>query len=253
MLTELAAGRPRPAQRELDSALQESPRRVKRQAEELRLPGPHRGHRRRRAAQDRAQPPRRSPAALRRARREPAPRPHLLEDDPGTAGEMLDMLADNVKETIQELRDWLTASYPPLLMDSGLAETPRAGRRTQPPDVTFTPGDCRYPTEVEAAVYFCCLEALQNAAKHAPDAHVTLAVGEEEGGCFPRRDDGTGPTWPPWGSATASPTCRTARAIGGEVAWDSAPASGVTSGWVPAVGPRRHPAGRLIPSGRRRQ
>jgi len=38
-------------------------------------------------------------------------------------------------------------------------------------------GIARYDPEVEAAVYFCCLEALQNAAKHAgPDASVTIAL-----------------------------------------------------------------------------
>ena len=46
---------------------------------------------------------------------------------------------------------------------------------------------------VEAAVYFCCLEALQNAAKHAPDAHVEVRVWEESGGLlFTVADDGPG-------------------------------------------------------------
>ena len=59
---------------QLDSALQESldePRAGQRRPPGL--PGPHRGHRRRRAPQDRAQPPRRRPAAPRGAGREPAP------------------------------------------------------------------------------------------------------------------------------------------------------------------------------------
>jgi signal transduction histidine kinase len=41
----------------------------------------------------------------------------------------------------------------------------------------------RFPEDVEAAVYFCCLEAMQNAAKHAGDgARVTLTIGRSGGG-----------------------------------------------------------------------
>jgi signal transduction histidine kinase len=45
-----------------------------------------------------------------------------------------------------------------------------------------TSGVGRYPPEIESAVYFCCLEALQNAAKHAgPDAGVTIRVSDGDG------------------------------------------------------------------------
>ena len=48
----------------------------------------------------------------------------------------------------------------------GLVEALRAAAGRSPLDVAFEPGEVnRYPTEVEAAVYFCCLEALQNAGK----------------------------------------------------------------------------------------
>jgi signal transduction histidine kinase len=51
----------------------------------------------------------------------------------------------------------------------------------------------RYPAEVETAVYFCCLEALQNVAKHAPDARaVSLTVVDDGGLRFEVRDDGPG-------------------------------------------------------------
>ena len=35
-----------------------------------------------------------------------------------------------------------------------------------------------YATDIEAAVYFCCLEALQNSAKHAAGAPVRFGLGE---------------------------------------------------------------------------
>jgi signal transduction histidine kinase len=42
-------------------------------------------------------------------------------------------------------------------------------------------------------VYFCCLEALQNAAKHAAGATVSVRVWEESGGLlFAVTDDGPG-------------------------------------------------------------
>ena len=52
----------------------------------------------------------------------------------------------------------------------------------------------RYPADLEAAVYFCCLEALQNAGKYAgEDATVAVRVWEEAGGLlFEVADDGAG-------------------------------------------------------------
>ena len=52
----------------------------------------------------------------------------------------------------------------------------------------------RYPPDLEAAIYFCCLEALQNAAKYAGSgATAKVAVWEEAGGLlFEVRDDGAG-------------------------------------------------------------
>src|SRR5439155_12624217 len=52
----------------------------------------------------------------------------------------------------------------------------------------------RYPPEREAAIYFCCLEALQNAGKYAGEgASGTVRLREEAGGLvFEVRDDGVG-------------------------------------------------------------
>ena len=52
----------------------------------------------------------------------------------------------------------------------------------------------RYPQDIEAAVYFCCLEALQNAGKYAGDgASATVQMREDEGGLlFAVIDDGRG-------------------------------------------------------------
>jgi signal transduction histidine kinase len=87
----------------------------------------------------------------------------------------------------------------------------------------------RYPAEVEAAVYFCCLEALQNAGKHAVGATgVRLSLAEEDGVLlFEVTDDGPGfdPRSRPAGAGLANMADRLG-AIGGRVRIESAPGEG---------------------------
>ncbi|MEJ7585398.1 MAG: histidine kinase [Acidimicrobiales bacterium] len=162
----------------------------------------------------------------------------LVGENPD-ATEMLEMLADSVKDTIQELRDLAHGIYPPLLMDSGLPDALRAAAARSPLQVEVDAAVGRHATEVEAAVYFCCLEALQNAAKHAPEARVSLRAWEDvELGRlrFEVTDDGPG-----FDPVTASGAGHgfvnmqdRLGAIGGEVVWSSAPGQGATvSGSVP--------------------
>jgi signal transduction histidine kinase len=82
----------------------------------------------------------------------------------------------------------------------------------------------RYPSELEAAVYFCCLEALQNAAKHAPESSVAIELREVDGVVqFSVTDDGPG-----FDVATATAghgfvnMSDRLGAIGGVVEWTSA-------------------------------
>jgi signal transduction histidine kinase len=96
---------------------------------------------------------------------------------------------------VQELRNLAHGIYPPVLMDRGLpaALEAAAGRAALRTDVRAE-GIERFSQEVEAAVYFCCLEALQNAGKHAGDgasATVTLRR-EPEGLVFEVADSGAG-------------------------------------------------------------
>lgn len=161
----------------------------------------------------------------------------VLADDPAAAAEMLEMLAGSVKDTIQELRDLAHGIYPPLLVDSGLSEALRAAANRSPLDVRAdVEGVGRHHAEVEAAVYFCCLEALQNAAKHAPDATVQLRVEEgDETLRFEVSDDGPGfdPAAVAGGHGFVNMSDRLG-AIGGSVRWDSAPGQGTTvRGTVP--------------------
>jgi signal transduction histidine kinase len=119
----------------------------------------------------------------------------LAGADPDGVKELLDQLSEDIQAAVQELRDLAHGIYPPLLMDRGLSEalSAAAGRAAIPTNLSVE-GLGRYRPEVEAAVYFCCLEALQNAAKHAGDgATATVRVWQEAGGLlFEVADDGAG-------------------------------------------------------------
>jgi signal transduction histidine kinase len=161
----------------------------------------------------------------------------MLTDDPDGAGEMLQALAGAVQETIQELRDLAHGIYPPLLMDAGLGEALRAAANRSPLHVAVeTDGVGRHASDVEAAVYFCVLEALQNAAKHAPEASVRIRIGEADGIlCFEVQDDGPGfdVAAATAGHGYVNMSDRVG-AIGGSIEWRSAPGQGATvAGTIP--------------------
>ena len=91
-----------------------------------------------------------------------------VEDDPEDAVAMIDEIKADVQTAIAELRALVHGIYPPLLVSGGLREAlpAAAGRAALPTTVDFD-GVGRYGNDIEAAVYFCTLEALQNAGKHA--------------------------------------------------------------------------------------
>jgi signal transduction histidine kinase len=107
---------------------------------------------------------------------------------------LLARLKDETRDALAGLRELARGIYPPLLADQGLpaAIAAHAGRAPQPVSVDAD-GAGRYPADVETAVYFCCVEALQNAARHAPDATVRIRLEESDGEvAFRVEDDGPG-------------------------------------------------------------
>jgi signal transduction histidine kinase len=83
-----------------------------------------------------------------------------------------------VETAIAEIRRLARGIYPPLLVSAGLAESlPAVAARASVPVRLNLQGLGRYPASIEAALYFCCSEALQNAAKHGgPDTTVTITA-----------------------------------------------------------------------------
>jgi signal transduction histidine kinase len=158
--------------------------------------------------------------------------------------ELLDELDRGVRESIGSLRALAHGIYPPLLRDSGLEEALRAAAKRSPLPVTVSAtGLGRHPEQVEAAVYFCCLEALANAGKHAPGAAVTITLQAVPGELrFEVADTGPGfePATTPAGAGLSNMADRIG-ALGGEVAWRAAPGHGtVVIGRTPV--PRPAPA-----------
>jgi signal transduction histidine kinase len=112
----------------------------------------------------------------------------------GDATGVLDELSAEVQTAHDELRRLAQGLYPPVLSEHGLAEALRsAADRCPNPVVVSLPDVGRLSPEVETAVYFCCVEALQNSAKHAPESRVELRIGRDDGSVwFEVHDDGPG-------------------------------------------------------------
>ncbi len=171
----------------------------------------------------------------------------IAGEDPARAEALLDDLQRHLQDAVDELRNLAHGIYPPLLMDKGLtaALTATANRSTLPTTIEAASLD-RYPTDVEATVYFCALEAMQNASKHA---------GERARRDRPRRrgrgrltfevaDDGAGfdPHARGSGAGFVNLSDRIG-ALGGTVRIDSARGVGTTvSGTVPHRQGRTHSA-----------
>jgi len=108
----------------------------------------------------------------------------LATRSPERVGELLDEVAGELAEAVGELRSLAHGIMPPLLLSGGLRDAlPEAAGRSRVPTTVEPISPERFGHEVEAAVYFCCVEALQNVAKHAGTgarAHVAVhRVGEE--------------------------------------------------------------------------
>ncbi|NJP97609.1 hypothetical protein HCN51_50705 [Nonomuraea sp. FMUSA5-5] len=166
----------------------------------------------------------------------------LVDGDPGQAVPVLAQLSSDLSEAQAELRDLAHGIYPPQLAESGLEAALRAATRHSPlPAEIRAAGLGRYPPEIEINVYFCLLEALQNASKHAGEqATVTIDLHERDGLCFDFADTGIGchPGLMPTGHGITNMYDRVG-AIGGTLTIETSPGAGLRlHGRVPAAAHR---------------
>ncbi len=162
----------------------------------------------------------------------------LTERDPAKVGEMLEQIGNETQQALEDLRDLARGIYPPLLADKGLVVAIEAQGRRSPVPVTVTSElTDRFSRDVEAAVYFCVLEALQNVAKYAAARAITVTLARGDGGLwFTVADDGRGfdPSAIGYGTGLQGIADRLG-ALDGSLNVVSAPGAGTTvTGHVPA-------------------
>jgi signal transduction histidine kinase len=117
-----------------------------------------------------------------------------LPTDPERAARALEQVGERGTVALESLREVARGIYPPLLADKGLASAVQAqARRAGVPVTVEVHGVGRYPPDVESAVYFCCVEAMQNAAIHAAPSSVRITLRESDAVLrFDVTDDGSG-------------------------------------------------------------
>ena len=155
----------------------------------------------------------------------------LLRDDPAAAGELLKEMQAETRAALRELQALAQDVYPPLLAERGAIEALRAAASELGVRAEVHPAPERQPAEVEAGLYFACLEALRRIGSDpdgAPAATVRAWLDERD---LAFEVTGGGASWP-----TAALTAARDRiaALGGRL--EEAP--GRLSGRIPSQ-PRR--------------
>ena len=150
----------------------------------------------------------------------------------------LEQLQSDAGTALEDLRDLARGIFPPLLADKGLPDAIAAQARKSPVPVDVDADNVgRYPQEVEAAVYFCSLEALQNVAKYAHASRASIKLTQINGSLtFEVADDGDGfdPTTTGYGTGLQGMADRL-DAIGGTLIVRSEPGHGTSvTGRAPA-------------------
>ncbi len=152
--------------------------------------------------------------------------------------EMLAELCQDAAGAVADLRDLARGIYPPLLASKGLVAALEAQASKAPvPTSVAAEGVERYPQDLEAAVYFCVLEALQNVAKYAGATRAEVRLADSGYDLtFEVTDDGAGfdPESRGYGTGLQGMADRL-HAHGGSLDVRSAPGAGTTIvGWLPS-------------------
>ncbi len=148
-------------------------------------------------------------------------------DDASPTAALIDASIDELRQSLDELRELARGIHPALLSDRGLEPAVRslAARAAVPVDLIGAPGG-RLPAAVETAAYFVVSEALTNVAKYAQAEHATVRM-ERAGGrlLVEVSDDGVGGALASAGSGLSGQTDRVA-ALNGVLDVVSPPGAG---------------------------
>jgi signal transduction histidine kinase len=161
----------------------------------------------------------------------------FAERDPARSQDGLKEVRALVASALDNLRDLARGIYPPVLAESGVAAALRAQAKAFGAKAKVTARDFgRLDPALEAALYFCCLEAMQNAAKHGARTIKVQLERKDERLDLNVTDDGPGfdPATAKRGSGLQNMVDRIA-AVGGSLTIRSTPGAGTTiAGTVPA-------------------
>jgi signal transduction histidine kinase len=103
----------------------------------------------------------------------------LVDGDPAAAKVLLDEMAANVREALDETTELAQRVYPPLLEARGFASAMRsAAERAGVTVLVDVPAGAGYPPEITAAVYWFCVEALSSASR---GSQATVSVRDTDG------------------------------------------------------------------------
>lgn len=105
----------------------------------------------------------------------------MLQTDRDRARTLVSGMQGALEDTVAALRDLAGRTYPAALTERGVVAALESHVvRSGTPILIESVGVVRYQPEVEAAAYFCCLEAIQNATKHAPGAKVRIRIAQDD-------------------------------------------------------------------------
>ena len=178
---------------------------------------------------------------------------NLAQRAPEKAEALMVELKQETAVARERLRELASGIYPPLLRERGVGAALAAHAASVPfhlhvrDELTL-----RYTEELEAAVYFCCLEALQNVAKYAGAENAWVTLREHAGSLeFEVKDDGRGfdGATVTYGSGVQNMRDRL-QALGGKLWVESRSGEGtrVTGSLQPATRDTRH-AEQPVPAG----
>jgi signal transduction histidine kinase len=146
----------------------------------------------------------------------------VMASDPAAAAQLLEATEEHLDTGLAELRDLAHGIHPARLAEAGVGAALGTLQRRVPLPVTLVDEMTeRHPPDVEAALYFSCAEAINNAVKHSDAETIFVRLGRDDGSILAEVvDDGAGGASLDGGSGLRG-LCDRVAALAGTVTVDS--------------------------------